>query len=213
MATHKTRLELEMKGPDGLTLADRLRKLWQERGGGTYEDFARRCGAPENTAKGWLNGKSLPGGAHLRGISLGYQVTTDFILFGVTGERATGATVQDHATAAAPESIPPAVREDYGWLVQQMGLDYGGHRSLEQAREGALRLVTAMLAEARRLRGERKRSPQPLLEDLRNYRGERGLTRYLFWSLLAAEQVVRLQRPPTAKGAPNTKRKPRTGRK
>jgi transcriptional regulator with XRE-family HTH domain len=206
MVAYKTRSAVKAIGADGLTLADRLRRLWRERGGETYGDFAKRCGAPENTVKAWLNGDSLPGTAHLRGISTGFEVSIDFLVNGEpTPGPSAGSTVHDAARAAAPLSIPEAVREDYGWLVQKMG--YGGNRTHEEAQRAALQLVTAMLTELRRQSGERKKAPQSLLEDLRDYKGAQGLTRYLFWSLLAAEQIVRFQRPPRIRINPATRRR------
>lgn len=188
--------EVKAKGADGLTTGERLCRLWKERGGETYGEFAARCGAPENTVKGWLNELSLPGAAHLRGISLGYGVTTDFVLFGVTGEeRPAAADFPSLTKGLAPGSIPESLREEYGHFLRAVGFDYGRSASYSDALDAAMRLLTAPLAELRRQRGERRLAPQSLLTDLRNYRGEAVLTRFVFHSLDAVGLALRSQRP------------------
>lgn len=215
--------DVDVKGKDELTVAGRLTALKNERGINSFREFGARCDAPENTVKAWLQGRSLPGGAALRGIRQGFAVSADWVLTGVSEPSKPAApTIHDAWRGMAPASIPEPWREDYGALVQLIGLaltDSPAYRTrnqrerrptVAQAQNATLKIATAMMAEMRRQCGERKRAPESLLEDLRTYRGPGKLTMYLLWTQLAVKLALLPYRPSGASGTdPRKATKPR----
>ena len=185
-------------GADGCTVRQRLERLKIEHGLVTYGAFAARCGATENTASEWLKGKSLPGGGHLRGIQKGFNVSIDFVLNGVTEPGAPAEpTIHDAWSSRSPAGIPAVWREDYGSLVDLIGDLLSGSPkfrrrkpSLSDAQQATLCVATAAMSEIRNQRGDRKKSPETLLNELRTYRGPQAHMMYLLWIRLAVTLAI-----------------------
>lgn len=51
----------------------------------SFPAFAAKCGAPETTARGWIDGNVLPRAFYLNGIAEGFDVTPSWVL-GISGE-------------------------------------------------------------------------------------------------------------------------------
>ena len=84
MTSRKTKpLELKERRDE---VGDRVKdRLWSLKNDNklTVEGFADRCGGvPLPTVREWLNRGGLPSAAYLVAIAKGFQVTTDWILFG-----------------------------------------------------------------------------------------------------------------------------------
>ncbi len=63
------------------TIAEQLQKLRTENDL-TVDDFAKKCGVPPTTARGWLNGKVLPRMETATNIVTAFGVSLDWLFFG-----------------------------------------------------------------------------------------------------------------------------------
>jgi transcriptional regulator with XRE-family HTH domain len=128
------------------------------------------------------------------------KVPLTWLVFG-EGSDAPPPTHGQILASVAPDAVPVALRQRFGALTSAYVLDLGLHGAAE-TRPAVMRILTAMMAQVQRERGERAGSPAELLAQLQGWRGDDALLDYLWHSVKAAAILEHVQRQRAPKPAP-----------
>lgn len=197
-------------------ITERIKGLIDRAGGAT--PFVRQVWPGENVA-GHLGkvGKWYHGESGIRqdmGVTIAkaFTVRAAWLLYGELPEKADAESPPSQADDVhslyrrqAPEFVPDWLRERIGALMGTVAQDL---RLTDRpaAIRATMRLLTAMLSELRRARGEGAAKPEQMLRELHEWRGSQRLEDFLLASLTAARIIVNPAR--VAKPKPtNTKRR------